>query len=192
MMAAIAIDHLLKAVQSSDIGIAYVYCNYKAQEGQDAASLLAAILKQLVQARPSIAEPAERLHEQHASRGTNKPSTDEIFGALQSVLANFSTVHVVVDALDECQDSDGARRRFLARLRTLQAVTDLRLMVTSRFIPDIVDKFIGALTLEVRASEEDVKRFVTGQIYRLPQCIQRDSALHDMVQNKVAEAVDGM
>jgi hypothetical protein len=191
MIAAIAIDHLLKAVQCSDIGVAYVYCNYKAQKKQDAASLLAAILKQLVQARPSIVEPAEQLHMKHVSRGT-KPSTDEIFGALHSVLAKFSTVHFVVDALDECRNSDGTRRRFLAQLRALQAATDLRLMVTSRHIPDIVDEFREALTLEVRASEEDVRRFVAGQIYRLPNCIQRDPALHGMVQNKVAEAVDGM
>jgi hypothetical protein len=191
IIAAIAIDHLLKAAQSNAVGVAYVYCNYKAQEQQDCASLLAAILKQLVQAQPLIVEPAKRLHMQHADRGT-KPSTDEIFKALQSVLANFSTVHVVVDALDECRDSDGTRRQFLAQLQNLQAVTDLRLMVTSRNIPDIVDKFRGALELEVRASDEDVRRFVAGQIYRLPKCIQRDPALENMVQNKVAEAVDGM
>ena len=46
MIAAIAIDHLLKAAQSDAVGVAYVYCNYKAEE-QDCASLLAAILKQL-------------------------------------------------------------------------------------------------------------------------------------------------
>jgi hypothetical protein len=32
MVAAIAIDYLLKPVQSSSHGVAYVYCNYKAQE----------------------------------------------------------------------------------------------------------------------------------------------------------------
>jgi hypothetical protein len=54
MVAAIAIDYLLKLVHNSLHGVAYVYCNYKAQEEQDASRMLAAILKQLVQARPSI------------------------------------------------------------------------------------------------------------------------------------------
>jgi len=189
MVAAIAINHLLKVVQSSSIGVAYVYCNYKTQEEQDATSLLAAILKQL-QAQISLVEPVERLYQQHVSRGT-KPSFDEILGALQSVLANYSTIYVVIDALDECQDSNGTRRQFLAKLQDLQAGTDLRLMVTSRFIPEIIE-FKEELRLEVQASNKDVKRFVAGQIYRLPKYIQRSSALRDIVQEKIVEAIDGM
>jgi len=98
----------------------------------------------------------------------------------------------VVDALDECQDSDGTRRQFLAKLHDLQARQDVRLMATSRFIPDIIDWFNGALELEVQANKEDIKRFVAGQIYRLPRCIQRDLALQEIVQEKIVEAVNGM
>lgn len=191
MIAAIVINHLLELMWSGAVGVAYVYCNYKAQADQNAADILAAILKQLVQARPSIAEPVERLHKKHADRGT-KPSLEEIFGALQSVLTNYSSVYVVVDALDECSDRDGNRRQFLAKLRDLQGRTDLHLVATSRFIPEIVNEFSAALTLEVRASDGDVKQFVAGQIYRLPKCVQRDETLQDMVQDKVVQAVDGM
>ena len=191
MVAAIAIDSLLKSVQSSSHGVAYVYCNYKAQEEQDTSRMLAAILKQLVQARPSLVEPVERLHEKHAGRGT-RPSPDEVFSALRDVLAHYSTIHIVIDALDECRDSDGTWRQFLAKLRDLQAGRDVRLMATSRLIPEIVDWFNEGLKLEVQASEEDVKRFVAGQICRLPRCIQRDPALQEVAQKKIVEAVDGM
>ena len=191
IIAAIAIDHLLKVMLTGAVGVAYVYCNYKAQADQNAASLLAAILKQLVQARRSIAEPVELLHKQHADRGT-KPSLEEIFGALQSVLATYSSVYLVVDALDECPDKDGSRHQFLAKLRDLQGRTDLRLMATSRFILGIETEFKGMPTLEVRANDEDVKRFVAGQTYQLPKCIQRDVKLKGLVQDKIVEAVDGM
>ncbi|KAH7128264.1 hypothetical protein B0J11DRAFT_524487 [Dendryphion nanum] len=191
MIAAIAIDHLSKSAQNSPHGLAYVYCNYKAQEEQDASSLLAAILKQLVQAHPMAVDPVERLHEQHANMGT-RPSLDEICSALQDVLERCSTAYIVIDALDECRDSDGTRRTFLARLQTLQAGRDIRLMVTSRFIPEIQDRFRGAMKLEIQASEEDVKRFVAGQTYRLPKCIQRSDELQNMVQAKIVEAADGM
>jgi hypothetical protein len=46
--------------------------------------------------------------------------------------------------------------------------------------------------LEVRASEEDVKRFIEGQIPRLPNCIKRDNELRRAVQSKISEAVNGM
>jgi Cdc6-like AAA superfamily ATPase len=191
MAAAIAIDHLLQSVQSSSVGVAYVYCNYKAQEEQGASSMLAAVVKQLVQARPSATEPVERLYKQHANRGT-KPSLEEIFSALREVVAKYSIVYIVVDALDECRDSDGTRSQFLAKLRELQGGQDVRLMATSRFIPEIEAEFQTAVRLEMRASDEDVRRFVVGQMYRLPKCIQRDPALQNMVEEKIPERVDGM
>jgi hypothetical protein len=97
-----------------------------------------------------------------------------------------------VDALDECADSDGARGRLIDNLRVLQAGLDVRLLFTSRVIPEITQKFQSNPVLEVRASEEDVRRFVEGQIPRLPNCIQRDEELKRAVQNKIVEAVDGM
>jgi hypothetical protein len=191
MIAAIAIDYLLKSLQNSSHGVAYVYCNYKAQEEQDTSRMLAAILKQLVQARPLLAQPIQRLHEQHANRGT-RPSPDEIFSAVQDVISHYSAIYIVVDTLNEFRDSNGARRQFLDKLRHLQQGRDVRLMATSRFIPEIVDAFNEDLKLEVQASVEDVKRFVAGQIYRLPRCIQRDPELREIVQKKIVEAVDGM
>jgi hypothetical protein len=189
MIAAIAIDNLLKLVPNNSRGVAYVYCNYKNQVEQDAFSMLAAILKQLVQTQPLIVESVEQLHRKHANRGT-KPSLDEVFNALQDVLAHYPTVYIVIDALDECQDI--ARRQFLAQIRKLQTGRDVRLMATSRFIPDIVEEFKKALKLEVQASDEDVKRFVAGQTHHLPRCIQRDPVLQELVQTKIVEAVDGM
>ncbi|KAL5377140.1 hypothetical protein DPSP01_009953 [Paraphaeosphaeria sporulosa] len=191
MVAALAIDHLLKSVQSSSVGIACVYYNYKAQEEQDTSSMLAAIVKQLVQSRPAMAEPVARLYKQHADRGT-KPSLDEIFSALQEIVAKYSTVYIVIDALDECRDSDGTRSQVLARLKDLQVRQDIRLMATARFIPEIEAEFQKAAKLEIRASDRDVRRFVAGQMDRLPKCIQRDPALQKVVQEKILERVDGM
>ncbi|CAI6225932.1 unnamed protein product [Periconia digitata] len=65
-------------------------------------------------------------------------------------------------------------------------------MTTSRFIPEIMNTFERALRLEVLASEKDVKRFVAGQMYRLPRCIQHDDTLQTMVQDQIAKAVDGI
>jgi hypothetical protein len=189
MIAAIAIDHLLNTMQHSTHGVAYVYCNYKAKKEQDVCTMLTAIMKQLVFGRPSAIEHIDRLHQKHADRGT-KPSLNEITNALRDVLAQYPYVYVVIDALDECQNA--TRHQFLAKLRDLQAGRDVRLMVTARFIPDIEDAFGAALKLEVRASREDVKRFIAGQTYRLPTCIQRSAALQDMVQEKILNAVDGM
>jgi hypothetical protein len=97
---------------------------------------------------------------------------------------------MVIDALDESQE--GTRRQFQAKLQDLQAVHDIRLLVTSRFIPDIRAVFGEALRLEVRASREDIERFADGQLYRLPACIQGKEKLQKIVKEQIATAVDGM
>lgn len=51
------------------------------------------------------------------------------------------------------------------------------MIATARFIPDIKDAFKGSLRLKVQASENNVKRFIAGQIYRLSRYIQRDPML---------------
>ncbi|ORX96684.1 hypothetical protein BCR34DRAFT_578500 [Clohesyomyces aquaticus] len=191
MVAAIAIDSLLKSIEDTSVGVAYVYCNYKDQKEQDVASILAAILKQLVQGRPSLAEPLTRLHKQHTHKGT-RPSADEIYTALQSIISDLSTIYIVIDALDECRNDDGTRQGLLARIRDLKSKADVRFLATSRFLPDIVDEFKDSGRLEVQASDEDVRRFVAGQVHRLPNCIQRKHELQMLVQDKIAESVDGM
>jgi Cdc6-like AAA superfamily ATPase len=189
MVAAIAIDHLLNSAQNNTYGVAYVYCNYKSQADQDVTSILAAILKQLVQGQLSTLASVERLHQKYAKQGT-KPSLDDIYSALQEVLAQHTYSCIVIDALDECQNE--TRRQLTATLYDLQTRADVRLMATSRFIPDIENAFTQSLKLEVRGSVGDVKRFVAGQIHRLPGCVQRNAALREMVQEKIVEAVDGM
>ncbi|KFY74396.1 hypothetical protein V499_05573 [Pseudogymnoascus sp. VKM F-103] len=191
MIAAIAVDHIWKAFQGDNVGVAYVYCNYKRRETQTTTDLLAAILKQLVQERPLYGKPVTALHMLHTGRRT-RPSLDEICTALDSVLSNYSKAYIVIDALDECSDSDGTRSELLAILRGLQAKTDTRLMVTSRFVSRIEQLFEGSPMLEIRASEADVKRFVAGQLHRLPMCVQRDPELQAETQDGIVLAVDGM
>ncbi|KFY41758.1 hypothetical protein V494_02806 [Pseudogymnoascus sp. VKM F-4513 (FW-928)] len=191
MIAAIAVDHIWKTFQGDNVGVAYIYCNYKRQETQTATELLAAILKQLVQERPLYGEPVTALYKLHADRRT-RPSLDEICTALRSVLINYSKAYIIVDALDECTDSDGTRSDLLLALRSLQANTSTSLMATSRFISWIEQSFQGSPVLEIQASEADVKQYVTGQLHRLPNCVRNDPALQTEIEDGIALAVDGM
>jgi len=188
MMAAIAIDYLCRTTRSDDIGVAYLFCNYKAQADQSASSLLAALLKQLVQGRPDIAAPLTQMYELHSKRGS-RPSPGDILLALYSICSAYTTIYIVVDALDECADGDHDRSRLVDKLHELQARIDVRLLFTSRFISEITQNFQSETTLEVRANEEDVRRFVAGQMSRLPKYGEQ---LKRVIQDKITEAVDGM
>ncbi|KFY39666.1 hypothetical protein V495_05813 [Pseudogymnoascus sp. VKM F-4514 (FW-929)] len=191
MITAIAVDHIWKTFQGDNVGVAYVFCNYKRQEKQTASDLLAAILKQLVQGHPSYGAPVTALHKKHADRET-RPLLDEVCTALHSVINSYSKSYIIIDALDECTDSDGTRSELISALRNLQTRTDTRLMVTSRFIARIEELFEESPMLEIRANEADVRRYVAGQLCRLPKCVQRDPELQAEIQQGIILAVDGM
>ncbi|KAI9667659.1 MAG: hypothetical protein M1821_000476 [Bathelium mastoideum] len=192
MIAAVAIEYLCRMTANPDIGVAYLFCSYKAQVDQSVPNFLAALLKQLIQRQPDMAGPIMEIHEYHSKRG-RRPSLDELIRELLSICSSFSVVYIIVDALDECSNQYGVRRELISTLQSFQATRqDVQLLFTSRYIPEVAKDFQSSPSLEVRASEEDVRRFVKAQIPRLPNCIQRDLDLRNDVQNKIAEAVDGM
>ena len=64
--------------------------------------------------------------------------------------------------------------------------------MTSRHIPDIMQEFQHSLQLEIRASEEDVRRYLDGQMFRLASCVKRNNDLQEAIKDSIVRAVDGM
>lgn len=190
ILAALTIDHLCTQRRDHSVGIAWLYCSYKSRVEQSVEVLLEAILQQLIHVdTPSIAHLAKQLQHVHETKAS-RPTKQELIKTLEAACAELKTVYIVVDALDECPD--GTRRQLLAHLNQLKKSADLRLFVTSRHIPAITEEFQDALKIDVRAQDQDIKRFLTGQLDRLPRCLQFDAELQLMVQEKITEATDGM
>jgi Cdc6-like AAA superfamily ATPase len=191
MITSIIIDHLYTKYQNNDsIGIAYLYCNFRRQHEQKPEDLLANLLKQLVQEHLSMPESVKSLYERHKN-GRTRPSFDEIAKTLHSVVIGYSRAFIIIDALDECQIFDGTRRRLLSEIFNLQAKTRVNLFATSRFISGI-NEFEGAVSLEIRANEEDMRKYLDGHMSRLSSCISRSCALQEKIKAEIIKAVDGM
>jgi ankyrin repeat protein len=192
ILTAIVVDNLATRFAGNlAIGIAYIYYNFRRQDEQKAEELLASLLKQLTQGRSSLPDSVKSLHDKHKDKRT-RPSLAEISKALQSVAAMYSRVFIVVDALDECQASNGCRARFLLEIFNLQAKCQASLFATSRFIPEITEKFEGSIALEIRATEQDVRRYVDGHISHLASFVGRNLDLQEEIKTEIVKAVDGM
>ncbi|KAJ4041185.1 hypothetical protein NW753_010593 [Fusarium oxysporum] len=192
ILTSIVVDSLnSKFDNDSEIGIAYIYCDFRRQHEQKIGDLLASVLKQLTQCRSSLPDSVKSLYDWHKTKRT-RPSVDEILGLLQSVAAMHSRVFIIVDALDECLASDGCRTRFLSELFNLQTRHGTNIFATSRFIPEIVDRFETSLSIEIRASPDDVARYLEGHIEKLPSFVQHDRQLQEEITMGISEAVDGM
>ena len=192
ILTSIVIDVLCTRFQNdASIGIAYLYCNFRRQQDQKPKGLLANLLKQLVQELPSTPENMTSLYERHKGKRTH-PSFDEISKALHSVVASYSRTFIIIDALDECQVSEGGCKRLLSEMFNLQTKTGANLFATSRFIPEIIKEFEGSASLEIRACDEDVRRYLDGHMTQLPSFVTRSPNLQVEIQTEIMNAVDGM
>ena len=192
MITSIIVDHLCNRFQNDgSVGIAYLYCNFRRQQEQKPAGLFASLLKQLVQEQPSVPESIKGLYICHKDRRT-RPSSDEILKVLSSVICDYSRTFIIIDALDECQVSDGVRRILLSKIFNLQAKTAVSLFATSRFIPEIEKEFKRGLSLEIRASDEDVRRYVDNHMLQLPSFVSNNLNLKEEIKTTIVNAVGGM
>jgi hypothetical protein len=108
------------------------------------------------------------------------------------VATQYSRVFIIVDALDECQVSDSCQERFLSEIFNLQAKCQASLFATSRFVPDIEEKFKESTRLEIKASNQDVQRYLDGHMSQLSGCVLRSSELQNEIKAEIIKAVDGM
>jgi Cdc6-like AAA superfamily ATPase len=192
ILISIVVDNLQERFRGDNtIGIAYIYCNFRHQEEQNANSLLASLLKQLSQERSSFPDNVKFLYDKHKKKRA-RPSLDEISRTLQFVSSMFSRVVIIIDALDECQASDGCRTRFLTEIFSLQTQSGANLFTTSRLIPEVIEIFKSTMLLEIRASEEDVRRYLEGHMSRLPGFVVRSHELQEEIKTRIVQAVDGM
>ena len=190
IITSIVIDNLQEKFKADeDVGIAFLYCSHKRQQEQKFEDLMASLLKQLVQERHVLPDEVKRLYQRHVDKRT-RPSIDEVMMVLRSAMTSYSRVFFVIDALDECENSH--RKQLLKELSKLQAQVQANVFATSRFLPDITTNFNGKMSLEIRATEEDVRRYLENQTHRLPGCVSRDLALQKEITTQIIKAIDGM
>jgi ankyrin repeat domain-containing protein 50 len=112
---------------------------------------------------------------------------------LQLEVHHPSKVFIVIDALDECPNSNGTRDALVAEIRKLPPI--IHLLITSRHISTIEREFDKVARVEIRASDKDVRRYIESQIKgdrQLTRHIQKDPALQGTIVNTIIEKTKGM
>jgi hypothetical protein len=58
-----------------------------------------------------------------------------------------------------------------------------------RFIPEIINKFSIYRLLEIRATDEDVQRYLEGHMFRLPRLVVRSPKLQEQVKTNIVQTL---
>lgn len=170
------------------VGIAYLYFNFWQQDESKVEELFANLLKQLGQRMPSLPKYVRDLYNRHTENRT-RPSLYEITKCLESVIKRFSRVFIIVDALDECATDNHCRSKFMAELSKLPSY-EANVFATSRFVPEITDKFDKSTWLKIRAADGDVYAYVAAQIAQSKSDILIE--MREKVMAGIADAAEGM
>lgn len=65
-------------------------------------------------------------------------------------------------------------------------------MLTSRDLPRVTEKVQNGVRLEVRASDDDVGKYVDGHMDDLPNFLSKSPKIQQSIKKAVVTAVDGM
>ena len=65
-------------------------------------------------------------------------------------------------------------------------------MITSRPIAQVIQELRDPLCLEIRASDEDIRRYAQGHIHDLAQCVSKNPKLQAIIVDSMVAVADGM
>jgi hypothetical protein len=133
------------------------------------------------------------LYSKHCQLDT-RPTLTELSTVLQQEAERFSTVFIVVDALDECSD-EKTRTKLVLELQKLGP--SVKLMITGRphVTSDITSTFAFAGQLEIKAHDTDIEKFVEGQIELEPylrRFASKDTEFRDLIRHTLVSKANGM
>jgi Cdc6-like AAA superfamily ATPase len=192
VITSIVVEYLsTKFENDASIGIGYLYSNFRRQQEQNRENLLLNLLKQLARGQPSMPESVETLYGRHEKKKT-RPLLAEIAKTLNSVVSGYTRTFIIIDALDECHNFDRNLTSFLSEIFNLRSNTGANIFATSRFIPEITKEFEGSLSVEIRASDGDMQKYVAGHISRLPKFVSDSPELQREIEAEIISAADGM
>jgi len=191
ILSTLAIENLRAKDLYARAPVLYLFCDYKRKNEQTLAHFTASLLRQLAFLSIEVFNEVKQLHDRWM-REEMMPTLLELQTKLESALKSVAVVSIVVDALDECETH--VCQKFLSVVETLRRQCEVRLMATSRPLPHVQSHptFLDQPKLEVRASNEDLEKYIRSRASELHyRVISKSDLLEDIVASTVS-ATGGM
>ncbi|KAF8858973.1 hypothetical protein BDZ45DRAFT_621579, partial [Acephala macrosclerotiorum] len=191
IMSSVIIDHLQNLYQHRNIGIAFVYCDYK--EAYTATDLVSSLIRQLAENGSSF-DIIDTVYKRY--RDSNKrPAFQELKNILSTECGEFDQVFIVIDALDECNLAE-ERRLVLTMIDEITSNSSTRILVTSRPNFEDINTGLDAHTrIEIAATHTDIELYLRQKIKANKVFMKRISAvagLECQVVDAIAARASGM
>ncbi len=177
-----------------------IFCSHDTQELQTCASLLGSLLRQLVEDPTrglsySLKNAYEKAERSSSQARVGPLKLEKVMTLLYEELKNFSKIYIVVDALDECAETDrlgsNPRQQLLSSLKTLMESHELsvKVLLTTRPDPESQREYQWPL-VELSAPNSDIERFLDQQLKNHTRIQKMNS--ESMIKEKITTSASGM
>ena len=133
---------------------------YKEEELHTPQNMIGSLLKQIIQHTKELNEDTRKLYANGQQKGA-RPELNELTRIVIKQAQNFSDVFLVVDALDECSELEMRRSKLLNEIEKLPS--NVRMLFTSRHFHKLHERFKNVPHIDIRATNEDIKRYVAAR-----------------------------
>jgi hypothetical protein len=196
----------IRILQKSGLAsLAFFYCDFRDDQKKDRRELLSSLLVQLGEQSDAYSAILSKFYEDHR-RGSQQSyaSDSELASCLKDMLKlpGQATVHIAIDALDECPITTGlvfTRKKVLELLEELVNlhIPNLRICVTSRPEADIVDVLESLAFCSVSLHGEsgqvqDIAEYVRSFVHASREMRRWKATDKQLVIDELTNKADGM
>ena len=180
--------------EEQGIAVACFYFDFAAQKEQSAASMLGALLKQVVSGMDPIPEEiVDMFQKQKKIIGGRKLRLPEIV-RLMGNLSSSQRTFICLDALDECAAAD--RAKILISLRDIIKMSPTtRVFMTGRsHVRGEVERHLpgGAAVVSISPRKDDMIRYIRRKLAEDSTPDEMDEILESEIVRKIPETVSDM
>ena len=190
----LVVDSLCDRARGQEVAVACLYFDFAAQKEQSSASMLGAVLKQVVGGLEKVPEGiAQAYEDQRKVIGGREPQLDDIVNMLQTIAGERPTF-ICIDALDECVAK--YRVKLLDSLnQILQRSPDTRVFVTGRphIQAEVENRLSGrVMTIRITPRRNDIISYLQIRLDEDTRSDAMDSNLRADILKKIPEDISEM
>jgi hypothetical protein len=186
----LVIDNLRSTFVEQGVAIAFFYFDYRDQDNQSPAKVVASILKQVASLKPKLPHPVAELHKRCEEK-RDDPQLQDLQNTLLLTCQEFRQTFIIVDALDEYAVGKH-RAPFLRVLKELAKIS-VQVFVTSRPHPDDIKRNLGASPqITIEASDSDIRKYLAQKIDQDGDTDLIDEQLKEEIVRNIASGAQGM
>jgi len=186
------IDRLCDDAREEDLAVAWLYCDFLAQQEQTMTNIMGAILKQLV-GMGDIPKDIRMAFQEAKRVGGRRPLLPDLVGMLRTAIASLPQVFICVDALDECLPK--GLPELLGSLRDIVRESPrTRIFLTGRpHVKEAIQRYFNkAAVVPISPNQDDIMNYLEMRLDRDDEPEAMDNELRVDIVRIILEKMSDM